>query len=89
MGSFYRSQHELVFVLKHGTAKHINNFGLGARGRIRSNIWRYPAVRGVRRGVNDPDGGHPTVKPVALIMDAIRDCSRRHDVILDPFGGIH
>lgn len=87
MGSFYRSQHELVFVLKHGTAKHINNFGLGARGRNRSNIWRYPAVRGVRRGVNDPDGGHPTVKPVALVMDAIRDCSKRHDIILDPFGG--
>jgi DNA modification methylase len=87
MGSFYRSQHELIFVLKHGTAKHINNFGLGARGRNRSNVWRYPAVRGARRGVNDPDGGHPTVKPVALVMDAIRDCSRRHDIILDPFGG--
>jgi DNA modification methylase len=84
MGSFYRSQHELIFVLKHGTAKHINNFGLGARGHTRSNIWRYPAVRGVRRGVSDPDGGH--VKPVALIMDAIRDCSRRHDIILDSFG---
>ena len=44
-------------------------------------------MRGVRRGVNDPDGGHPTVKPVALVMDAIRDCSRRHDIVLDPFGG--
>jgi len=87
MGSFYRSQHELIFVLKHGTSKHINNFGLGARGRNRSNVWRYPAVRGARRGVNDPDGGHPTVKPVALVMDAIRDCSRRHDIVLDPFGG--
>src|SRR5262245_10792807 len=87
MGSFYRSQHELIFVLKHGTAKHINNFGLGARGRTRSNIWRYPAVRGVLRGVNDSDGDYPTVKPVALIMDAIRDCSRRQDIILDPFGG--
>ena len=87
MGSFYRSQHELIFVLKHGTAKHINNFELGARGRNRSNVWRYPAVRGIRRGVNDPDGGHPTVKPVALVMDAIRDCSRRHDIVLDPFGG--
>jgi len=87
MGSFYRSQHELIFVLKHGTARHVNNFGLGARGRNRSNVWRYPAVRGVRRGVNDPDGGHPTVKPVALVMDAIRDCSRRHEIVLDPFGG--
>src|SRR5262245_55291083 len=87
MGSFYRRQHELIFVLKHGTSKHINNVGLGARGRTRSNIWQYPAVRGVRRGVNDPDGGHRTVKPAALIMDAIRDCSRRNDIILDPFGG--
>src|SRR5262245_14236923 len=87
MGSFYRSQHELIFVLKHGTAKHLNNFGLGARGRSRSNIWRYPAVRCVRSGVNDPDGGHPTVKPVALVMDAIRDCSRRNNIVLDPFGG--
>src|SRR5262245_45735658 len=87
MGSFYRSQHELILVLKHGTAKHLNNFGLGARGCSRSNIWRYPAVRGVRRGVNNPDGGYPTVKPVALVMDVIRDCSRRNDIILDQFGG--
>ena len=86
-GSFYRSQHELVLVLKHGTAQHINNFGLGSRGRYRSNVWRYPAVRGLRQGPSDPDGGHPTVKPVSMIMDAIRDCSRRKDVILDPFGG--
>ena len=87
MGSFYRSQHELVFVLKSGTGKHINNFGLGARGRNRSNLWPYPAVRGVRRGVNDPDGGHPTVKPTSMIIDAIRDCSMRRDIVLDPFGG--
>lgn len=86
-GTFYRSQHELVFVLKHGAAPHINNFGLGGRGRTRSNVWKYPAVRGARTGVNDPDGGHPTVKPVALIQDAIRDCSLRGDIILDPFGG--
>jgi DNA modification methylase len=86
-GSFYRSQHELVFVLKYGASPHINNFGLGGRGRTRSNVWKYPAVRGVRMGVNDPDEGHPTVKPVALIMDAIRDCSKRGDIILDPFGG--
>ncbi len=87
MGSFYRSQHELVFVLKSGTAKHINNFGLGAGGRNRSNVWPYPAVRGVRRGVSSPDGGHPTPKPVSLVIDAIRDCSKRGDIVLDPFGG--
>ena len=87
MGSFYRSQYELVLVFKRGSAKHINNFGLGARGRNRSNVWFYPSVRGERRGVNDPDGGHPTVKPTSMIMDAIRDCSKRGDIVLDPFGG--
>ena len=88
MGSFYRSQHELVFVFKVGQAPHINNFGLGARGRYRTNVWSYPSVRGPRRGVNDPaSGGHPTVKPSALVIDAIKDCSRRGDIILDPFGG--
>ena len=87
MGSFYRSQHEFIFVLKAGTAKHVNNFGLGARGRHRSNVWRYPSVVGQRQGVNAPDGGHPTVKPVALVSDAIRDCSKRGGIILDPFGG--
>ena len=88
MGTFYRSQHELVFVLKNGSAPHINNFGLGARGRNRSNVWRYPnVVHGVRRGISDPDKGHPTPKPVAAIIDALKDCSRRGDVILDPFAG--
>src|SRR6266581_4055204 len=85
MGSFYRSQHELVFVFKVGDAPHINNFGLGERGRYRTNVWHYPGVSsaGGRRGPVD----HPTVKPVALVADAIRDCSRRGGLILDPFGG--
>lgn len=88
MGSFYKNQHELVAVLKAGQATHINTFGLGARGRSRSTVWRYPAVRGPRRGVNAPDeGGHPTAKPVSLLIDAIRDCSHRGDIVLDPFGG--
>jgi DNA modification methylase len=87
MGSFYRSQHELIVVLKAGTAPHINNFGLGQHGRYRSNVWTYPAVRGPRRGVNSPQGGHPTVKPVSMIIDAIKDCSNRGDLVLDPFGG--
>lgn len=88
MGGFYRSQHELVFVLKHGTAPHVNNFGLSGRGRSRSNVWRYPAaVHGKRRGVADPEHGHPTPKPVAAIIDALKDCSNRGDIILDPFAG--
>lgn len=87
MGSFYRSQHELVAVFKHGKAKHLNNFGLGARGRFRSNIWAYPSVIGPRDGINGPEDGHPTVKPTGLVMDALRDCSKRGEAVLDPFGG--
>jgi DNA modification methylase len=87
MGSFYRSQHELVFVLKCGAKAHVNNFGLGGRGRSRSNVWIYPSVHGPRRGVSDADGGHPTPKSVSCLVDAIKDCSRRGDAILDPFGG--
>lgn len=84
MGTFYRSQHELIFVFKHGEAPHTNNFELGQKGRYRTNVWAYPMVRSVadRAGIS-----HPTVKPVALVADAIRDCSRRQNIILDPFGG--
>lgn len=30
---------------------------------------------------------HPTVKPVRLVADAMLDCSKRGDLILDPFLG--
>jgi DNA modification methylase len=86
-GSFYRSKHELIAVFKNGTAPHINNFGLGANGRYRANVLDYPSVNCLhpaRRGELDL---HPTVKPVALVADLIRDCSRRNGIILDPFGG--
>ena len=86
-GSFYRSKHELVGVFKNGAPPHINNFGLGAKGRHRSNVLDYPSVNSLhpaRRGELDL---HPTVKPVALVADLIRDCSRRNGIILDPFGG--
>ena len=86
-GSFYRSKHELVGVFKNGAAPHINNFGLGANGRHRSNVLDCPGVNCLhpaRRGELDL---HPTVKPVALIADLIRDCSRRNGIILDSFGG--
>ncbi|MBS8262760.1 DNA methylase N-4 [Roseibium polysiphoniae] len=87
MGSFYRSKHELVFVFKKGTAPHINNFGLGENGRYRSNVWDYPGISSLGASRNDDLAMHPTVKPVALIADAIRDCSKRGDVVLDVFGG--
>lgn len=87
MGSFYRSQHELVFVFKNGTAAHINNFGLGDQGRYRTNVWQYPGVAAVDPRRRRELEMHPTVKPTALVADAIRDCSRRDGLVLDPFGG--
>jgi DNA modification methylase len=87
MGSFYRSKHELVFVFKIGTAPHTNSFGLGETGRYRTNVWDYAGVNTFRAGRVDELAMHPTVKPVALIADAIKDCSRRGEIVLDPFGG--
>ena len=86
-GSFYRSQHELMFVFKHGTAPHLNTFELGQHGRTRSNVWHYAGVNTFRAGRMDELKMHPTVKPVALVVDAMRDCSRRGDIILDAFAG--
>ena len=90
MGSFYRSQHELVFVFKKGDTPHINNFELGQHGRHRSNVWRYAGINSFS-GRKGPEGDllklHPTVKPVELVADAILDCSLRDGVILDPFLG--
>ncbi len=87
MGTFYRSQHELVYVFKNGEAPHINNFELGQYGRYRTNIWNYPGVNS--RGAKGLEllKLHPTVKPVSLIADAIRDCSHRDGLVLDPFAG--
>jgi DNA modification methylase len=86
-GSFYRSQHELVFVFKHGTASHLNTFELGQHGRTRSNVWPYAGVNSFRAGRLDELKMHPTVKPVALVVDALRDCSTRGDIVLDAFAG--
>ena len=87
MGTFYRSQHELIAVFKVGTAPHINNFELGQHGRYRTNVWTYPGVNGFGAGRDEALAMHPTVKPVALVADAIKDCSRRNGLILDPFLG--
>jgi hypothetical protein len=87
MGSLYRSRHELVFVFKKGTAPHINNVELGRFGRNRSNVWEY-AGQNVLNGTSKSKlSVHPTAKPVALVADAIRDCSHRNGIILDSFGG--
>ena len=87
MGTFYRSQHELVFVFKKGEAPHINNFELGQHGRYRTNVWNYSGVNTFKGKGYEMLALHPTVKPVSLIADAIRDCSHRKGVVLDPFAG--
>jgi DNA modification methylase len=89
MGSFYRSGHELVFVFKNGRGPYRNNVQLGRYGRNRTNVWEYPGVNTFSR--NGEEGKllalHPTVKPVALVADALLDCSARGDVVLDSFLG--
>ena len=87
MGTFYRSKHELVFVWKNGTAPHINTFELGQYGRSRSNVWDYAGVNSLKPGRLEELSMHPTVKPVALVADAMKDCSRRNGLVLDPFAG--
>lgn len=87
MGSFYRSKHELIFVFKQGTAEHTNSFGLGDTGRYRTNVWDYAGISSIGTNRANELAMHPTVKPVALVADAIRDCSHRGQIVLDGFGG--
>ncbi len=87
MGSFYRSKHELILVFKNGTAAHVNNIELGRFGRNRTNVWNYPGANSLRDGRRDELAMHPTTKPVAMVADAILDCSKRGGLILDSFGG--
>jgi DNA modification methylase len=89
MGSFYRSQHELVFVFRNGTEPHRNNVQLGKYGRNRTNLWQYPGVNTLSRSGEEGNllALHPTVKPVAMIKDAILDCSAPGDIVLDSFAG--
>ncbi len=86
-GSFYRSQHELIAVFKMGTAEHRNSFGLGATGRTRSNVWTYPGANSFHAGRAAELEMHPTVKPLAMVVDALRDTTLRGDTVLDLFAG--
>jgi DNA modification methylase len=87
MGAFYRSKHELIFVFKQGEAPHTNSFGLGETGRYRTNVWDYAGISSIGANRSEELAMHPTVKPVALIADALRDCSKRGELVLDCFGG--
>jgi DNA modification methylase len=85
LGSLYRSRHELVFVFGNGKEPHLNNVQMGRFGRNRTNVWNYPGVNTFGRG--DDLDLHPTVKPIQLIADVILDCTKRNDIVLDPFLG--
>ena len=89
LGSFYRSQHELVFVFRHGRGPHRNNVQLGQIGRHRTNVWNYPSPSNFGRSTEEGNLSalHPTVKPVQMVADAILDCSARGDIVLDSFVG--
>jgi DNA modification methylase len=87
MGSLYRSKHELVLIAKKGTAPHTNNVELGRHGRYRTNVWDYPGVNSFGKTRMDDLADHPTVKPVALVADAIRDVTKPGEIVLDGFMG--
>lgn len=87
MGTFYRSRHELIFAFKNGTAPHVNSFELGQFGRYRTNVWQYKGVNTLKAGRQEELELHPTVKPVQMIADAIKDVSGRGEIVLDLFGG--
>jgi DNA modification methylase len=87
ISSLYRSQHELLPLFKKGSGPHVNTVELGKRGRWRSNVWTYPGASSLgsdaRQGLKD----HPTVKPTALLEDALLDVTNRGDIVIDPFLG--
>lgn len=87
MGSFYRSKHELCAIWKKGRAPHVNNVELGKTGRYRTNVWDYAGVNAFGHGRDEALKIHPTVKPVAMMMDIIKDSTRRGDLVFDPFAG--
>ncbi len=87
MGSLYRSKHELFPIFKKGTAAHINNVELGRHGRWRSNVWDYAGASTIGSDARDGLAVHPTVKPVAMLADALRDITNIGDIVIDPFLG--
>ena len=89
MGSFYRSQHELIFLYRNGKQQHRNNIQLGRFGRNRTNVWQYPSASTLSRAKGEENllAMHPTVKPVALVADALLDSSARGEIVLDSFLG--
>jgi hypothetical protein len=87
-GSFYRSQHEHIAVYVAGGTPPAANFRLGERSRYRSNVWSYPGAKTTGRDWQTGASFSAALKPVALLVDALRDCSKRGQIVLDPCAGV-
>jgi DNA modification methylase len=87
LGGLYRSQFEPIYIFKHGKAPHINNVELGKHGRYRTNVWDHRGLSSFGKGRDAALADHPTQKPINLLAEAIKDCTRRGDIVLDPFAG--
>jgi DNA modification methylase len=87
LGSLYQSQHELLPLFKKGSASHVNNLSVGKKGRHRTNLWTYPDASSLGSGKRKALQDHPTVKPTAMLQDALIDLTNRGDIVLDPFLG--
>jgi DNA modification methylase len=87
MGSLYRSKHEMVYVYRVPGAAHYNAVELGKHGRNRTNVWDYASVNSLQGSRRDDLEMHPTVKPVAMVADAICDVTRQGELVLDIFLG--
>lgn len=69
----YDYQHEPIFYT--WTKSHKNY----RKGEFRTTIWKYDKPH--------KSDLHPTMKPVALVANCLRDGSAEHDIVLDLFGG--
>ena len=87
MGGLYRSQHEPCVVFKYGSAPHQDNVKLGKFGRYRTNVWKHRGLSSFGKGRQEALDMHPTVKPVGVMADIVKDCTKRGDIVLDPFLG--
>ena len=84
-GGIYRNQSEFICVFRAGDDTPLDNVELGTRPQPNQCV-ELPRHVILRQGARQP-ARRPTVKPVALIADALRDVTKRGDVVLDTFLG--
>ena len=86
-GSLYRSQHELIAVFRVGRQRSaINTESRPARSN-RSDVWDYPGPKTAGETVLAVPAAARAAKPIALIADALLDCTTKGEIVLDLFAG--